>query len=236
VFREVRLCLQVLTSGRQARIFVPLRSLWSGGIGRWSRVKGRRRVSEATLRRSAKDRSPAFDAEALEHLGALQALSRRLASSRTEADDLVQDAYVHAFNASERFTPGTNLRAWLRTILTNLAKNRRRDHSRSRIQTNEEAVARAADSRVSEQASPEQLLANDRVGPHIQAALESMPKPLRDAVWLRDVEEFSYADIARRQRVPLGTVMSRISRGRGMLYEKLLASEQVPPGRMKVRQ
>jgi RNA polymerase sigma-70 factor (ECF subfamily) len=174
---------------------------------------------------SRKDRSPAFDDEALDHLGTLETLSRRVAQNRTEADDLVQDAYLHAFQASDRFTPGTNLRAWLRTILTNLAKNRRRDRGRSRVEANENAVAWAADSRVSEQASPEQLLLSEVVGPRLQTALESMPKALRDAVWLRDVEELSYADIARQLRVPLGTVMSRISRGRRLLHERLLAHE-----------
>jgi RNA polymerase sigma-70 factor (ECF subfamily) len=174
---------------------------------------------------SRKDRSPAFDDEALDHLGTLETLSRRVAQNRTDADDLVQDAYLHAFQASHRFTPGTNLRAWLRTILTNLAKNRRRDRSRARVESNEQAVAWAADSRGSGQASPEQLLLSAVVAPRLQAALESMPKALRDAVWLRDVEEVSYADIARRLRVPLGTVMSRISRGRRLLHERLLAHE-----------
>jgi RNA polymerase sigma-70 factor (ECF subfamily) len=164
-----------------------------------------------------KDRSPAFDAEALDHLGVLQTLSRRLAPNRTEADDLVQEAYLHAFRSAERFAPGTNLRAWLRTILTNLAKNRRRDASRSPISTNEEVVARAAGP-----ASPEQILLSEAIGPRLQAALESMPKILRDAVWLRDVEEMSYADMARRLRIPIGTVMSRISRGRRLLHERLV--------------
>jgi RNA polymerase sigma-70 factor (ECF subfamily) len=174
---------------------------------------------------SRKDRSPAFDDEALDHLGTLETLSRRVAQNRTDADDLVQDAYLHAFQASHRFTPGTNLRAWLRTILTNLAKNRRRDRGRARVEINEQAVAWAADAHVSEHASPEQLLLSEVVGPRLQTALESMPKALRDAVWLRDVEELSYADIARRLRVPIGTVMSRISRGRHLLHERLLAHE-----------
>jgi RNA polymerase sigma-70 factor (ECF subfamily) len=178
------------------------------------------------VRGSRKERSPAFDDEALDHLGALQKLSRRLAQNRTEADDLVQDAYLHAFQASDRFTPGTNLRAWLRTILSNLARNRRRDRGRSRVETNEQALAWAADSRASEQASPEQLLLSAMVGPCLQTALESMPKTLRDAVWLRDVDELSYADIARQLRVPLGTVMSRISRGRRLLHERLLAQDR----------
>jgi RNA polymerase sigma-70 factor (ECF subfamily) len=171
---------------------------------------------------SRRDRSPAFDAEALDHLGNLQSLSRRLARDRSEADDLMQDAYLHAFRASHRFTPGTNLRAWLRTILTNLSRNHRRDRSRSRVQTDEAEVARAAAARGSEQASPEQLLLNAVIGDRLRQALESMPKALRDAVWLRDVEELSYAQMAQRLRIPLGTVMSRISRGRRLLHERLL--------------
>jgi RNA polymerase sigma-70 factor (ECF subfamily) len=178
-----------------------------------------------------KDRPPAFDDEVLDHFGALRMLSRRLAQNPTEADDLVQDAYLNAFRASDRFTPGTNLKAWLRTILTNLARNRRRDRVRSRVQTNEEEVARAAESGVSQEASPEQRLLRGVVAPRLQTALESMPKALRDAVWLRDVEELSYADMARRLRVPIGTVMSRISRGRRLLHERLLALDGGQVGR-----
>src|SRR5712675_1932539 len=109
----------------------------------------------------SKDRRRAFDDEALDHFSALRTLSLRLTQNRTEADDLVQDAYLHAFRAADRFTPGTNLKAWLRTILTNLARNRRRDRARSRVDINEPAVAWAADSRGSGQASPEQLLLSD---------------------------------------------------------------------------
>jgi RNA polymerase sigma-70 factor (ECF subfamily) len=179
--------------------------------------------STGNVRRLRKDRPPAFDDEALDHFGALRTLSLRLTQNRTEADDLVQDAYLHAFRASDRFTPGTNLKAWLRTILANLAKNRRRDRVRSRVRANEEEVAWAARSRVSEEASPEQRLLSEVLAPSLRTALESMPKTLRDAVWLRDVEEMSYADMARQLRVPIGTVMSRISRGRRLLHERLLA-------------
>ena len=163
-----------------------------------------------------------FEAEALDHLDSMKKLSRRLVQDRSEADDLVQEAYLRALRASDRFEPGTNLRAWLRTILTNLARNHRRDHYRSRVKADEAEVARAMDAGVSHQASPEQLLLNDVIGPRLQTALESMPKALRDALWLRDVEELSYADMARRLRVPLGTVMSRISRGRRLFHERML--------------
>ena len=132
-------------------------------------------------------------------------------------------SYLQAFRASHRFTPGTNLRAWLRTILTNLVRNHHRDRDRSRVRSNEAEVERASVSQVSRQASPEQLLLNKVIGPRLQVALESMPKALRDAVWLRDVEELSYVEMAHQLRVPLGTVMSRISRGRRLLPERLLA-------------
>ena len=82
-------------------------------------------------------------------------------------------------------------------------------------------VARAAESHIASEASPEQRLVNEGLAPPLQAALESMPKALRDAVWLRDVEDMSYADMARRLRVPIGTVMSRISRGRRLLHDRM---------------
>jgi RNA polymerase sigma-70 factor, ECF subfamily len=197
---------------------------------------GRRQVfTTGSVKATPQDRPPAFDDEALDHFGALRTLSLRLTQNRTEADDLVQDAYLHAFRASDRFTPGTNLKAWLKTILTNLARNRRRNRVRSRVQTNEEQVARAAESGVSEEASPEQRLLREVVAPRLQTALESMPGTLRDAVWLRDVEELSYADMARRLRIPIGTVMSRISRGRRLLHERLLAFDAAGRAAERVR-
>src|SRR5262245_4370954 len=118
----------------------------------------------------------------MDHLVTLKMLSRRLVQNQNEADDLVQDTYLHALRAAHRFTPGTNLRAWLRAILTNLASNRRRDEGRSRVKANEGEVGRASDARGSQQPSPEQLLLNQVICPHLQHALESMPKALRDAV------------------------------------------------------
>jgi len=155
----------------------------------------------------------------------LQTASRRLTRNRAEADDLVQDAYLQAFKGAGRFTLGTNLRAWLRTILNNLAKNRRRDAARARVRANEQEVARAAVSLDSVHSSPEQQLLSGVIGQRLRDALESMPKALRDAVWLCDVEELTYADIAQRMRIPIGTVMSRISRGRRLLHARLVALE-----------
>jgi RNA polymerase sigma-70 factor (ECF subfamily) len=174
---------------------------------------------------TAKDRSPAFDGDALDHVGTLRTLSLRLAQDRTEAEDLVQDTYPHAFRASHRFTPDANLKAGSRSSSANLARNRRRDQFRARVRMDESGVARAAESHIAAEASPEQRLMNEGLGPALQAALESMPKALRDAVWLRDVEDMSYADMARRLRVPIGTVMSRISRGRRLLHDRMVRGE-----------
>ena len=83
-----------------------------------------------------------------------------------------------------------------------------------------EAVEQAADVSAAQQ-TPEQLLTRATLDADLQAALDSLPDAFRQAVWLRDVEEFSYAEIAAMMQVPIGTVMSRISRGRRMLYERL---------------
>ena len=83
-----------------------------------------------------------------------------------------------------------------------------------------ETVEQAADL-VAQEHTPEQLLTRDTLDADLQAALDALPEAFRQAVWLRDVEEFSYAEIARIVGVPIGTVMSRISRGRKLLYERL---------------
>ncbi len=174
------------------------------------------------LPKPREDDRPALETEALGHFGDLRKLSLRLTRNRADADDLVQDAYLRAFRAFERFTPGTNLKAWLQTILRNAASNRRRDQYRARVR---DEAARTAETRASGDASPEQALLSQVIAPRLQHALESMPKELRDAVWLRDVEELSYAEIAQRLRIPAGTVMSRISRGRRLLHDRLLELE-----------
>jgi RNA polymerase sigma-70 factor (ECF subfamily) len=178
--------------------------------------------SEVTRPKPCKDRRLAFETEALGHFGDLRKLSLRLTRNRADADDLVQNAYLRAFRAFERFTPGTNLNAWLHTILRNVARNLRRDEYRARVRMNQTDAARRTEIRASGDASPELALLSQAIAPQLQHALESMPKELRDAVWLRDVEEHSYAEIAQRLRIPAGTVMSRISRGRRLLQDRLL--------------
>jgi RNA polymerase sigma-70 factor, ECF subfamily len=182
-------------------------------------------------------RKAAFEAEALAQLDSLYRTARRLTRNPADAEDLVQETFLRAFRAADRFEPGTNLRAWLFTILHNAARNRARDHARDAVVIDSETVERAAElapepGRSAAGGTPESLLMGETLAPELQAAIDALPDAFREAVWLRDVEEFSYAEIAATLAVPVGTVMSRISRGRQALYEKLKSSvagrRQVP--------
>jgi RNA polymerase sigma-70 factor (ECF subfamily) len=164
-----------------------------------------------------------FDAAALSHLDSLYGLALRLTRNADDAQDLVQETYLKAFRASGRFEPGSNLKAWLFTILHNTWRNVVRDQGRSLVDVNSEAVERAVDVAAGAD-SPEEALTRRALDPMLREALDALPAPFREAVWLRDVEEFSYAEIAGMLEVPIGTVMSRISRGRRLLHEKLTQS------------
>jgi RNA polymerase sigma-70 factor (ECF subfamily) len=165
-------------------------------------------------------RDDEFAREALSYVDSLYGTAMRLTRRPADAEDLVQDTYLKAFRAADQFERGTNLKAWLFTILHNTFRNSRRHDVRSPVDVDSEIVERAADL-VALDHTPEQLLTRASLDSNLQAALDSLPESFRQAVWLRDVEEFSYAEIARIIGVPLGTVMSRISRGRRMLFEKL---------------
>jgi RNA polymerase sigma-70 factor (ECF subfamily) len=164
-----------------------------------------------------------FSAEALQFLEPLFATALRLTRNRADAEDLVQDTYVKAFRHAEQFARGTNLRAWLYTILHNTWRNRQRDASRQTVEVDSEQVEQAAAGPGGGEPveTPERILMRSTLDADLQAALDELPDAFREAVWLRDVEEFTYAEIAEMLNVPIGTVMSRISRGRRLLFEKL---------------
>ncbi|HET7618879.1 MAG TPA: sigma-70 family RNA polymerase sigma factor [Vicinamibacterales bacterium] len=168
------------------------------------------------------DADAAFEREALSYLDSLYGTALRLTRRPADAEDLVQDTYLKAFRAAHQFERGTNLKAWLYTILHNTWRNMRRHAGRSPIDVDSEAVDRAANGAETER-SPEELLARATLDADLQAALDALPEVFRQAVWLRDVEELSYAEIARVLDVPIGTVMSRISRGRRSLHADLNA-------------
>jgi RNA polymerase sigma-70 factor, ECF subfamily len=165
----------------------------------------------------------AFERDALACMDGLYGAALRLTANPADAEDLVQDTYLKAFRASDQFQPGTNLKAWLFTILHNTFLNRRRRAVKEPLAVDADEIERAAADLPRAAGTPEDLLLRDTLDADLQAALDDLPEAFRQAVWLRDVDEFSYAEIAGILGVPIGTVMSRISRGRRMLYDRLTA-------------
>lgn len=172
-----------------------------------------------------------FEEEALALADQVYRVARRLVGSREEAEDLVQETYARAFRSWDSFTPGTNLRAWLLRILTNLNVDRGRRVQRGpTIQPLEETdyylankVASAAGEEALEQDVVVERLSQDAV---VQA-LSELPPQFREAVVLVDIGDFTYQDAAQILDVPIGTVMSRLHRGRRALKRKL-AEEALP--------
>jgi RNA polymerase sigma-70 factor (ECF subfamily) len=181
-------------------------------------------------RRQAFDSGPdndPFATEALALLDSLYGTAVRLTRDADRAQDLVQDTYLKAFRARTRFTAGTNLKAWLFTILHNTWRNRQRDQARSRVEFDSEAVEQAAESPAgTAPVTPESLLLCASFDAELKSALDALPEAFREAIWLRDVEELSYQEIADVMAIPIGTVMSRISRGRRQLHQLLVARRE----------
>lgn len=170
----------------------------------------------------------ALAGEVLAYLEPLYATALRLTRQRADAEDLVQDTVVKALRFADTFKPGTNLRAWLYTILHNTWRNRVRDAARAGVEVNSEVVEQEGGSleagTLAE--SPERILLRSTLDADLQRALDELPDVYRQAVWLRDVEEFTYAEIAEMLAIPPGTVMSRIARGRRLLFERLTEGDR----------
>ncbi len=183
----------------------------------------RRRPAQQPAGPPAPEGTDAFTTEVLAFLEPLYATALRLTRNRSDAEDLVQDTFVKAFRFTDRFERGTNLKAWLYTILHNTWRNQRRDASRDTVEVDSERVELAGtrpDGPIAFD-TPERILMRATLDADLQAALDDLPDAFREAVWLRDVEEFSYAEMAEMLGIPIGTVMSRISRGRRLLFERL---------------
>jgi RNA polymerase sigma-70 factor (ECF subfamily) len=181
--------------------------------------KGDRAGPEPSVRHSTGE-DEAFVQEALTFVDSLYGTALRLTGRPADAEDLVQDTYLKAFRSASQFQRGTNLKAWLFTILHNTFRNMLRHDGRNPVDVDSEYVEQAPASGAGEH-SPEDLLTRATLDADLQAALDALPEAFRQAVWLRDVEELSYAEIADVLAIPIGTVMSRISRGRRALYERL---------------
>jgi RNA polymerase sigma-70 factor (ECF subfamily) len=166
-----------------------------------------------------------FEEEALAFADQIYRVARRLVGSREEAEDLVQETYARAFRSWRSFTPGTNMRAWLFRILTNLNLDRGRRIQRTPdMQPLEESdyylankLASAGGEEVLEQEQVVDRLSQDS----IVTALSEIPPQFRDVVVLVDIGDFTYADAAQILDVPIGTVMSRLHRGRRALKQHL---------------
>ena len=165
-------------------------------------------------------RRVAFDVESIAHFGLVYRTALRLTRNASIAEDLTQETYVRALRAASRFKWGTNLKAWLLTILRNADRNRRRDAARALVLVDERAVAKADIPELAGK-TPEALLLREVIDRDLQSALESLPPYLQEIVWLRDVDELSYAELAARLDIPLGTVMSRLSKARERLFVRL---------------
>ncbi len=166
-----------------------------------------------------------FEEEALELADQVYRVARRLVGSREEAEDLVQETYARAFRSWRSYTPGTNLRAWLLRILTNLNIDRGRRVQRTPdLQPLEEGDYYLANKVAA--AEGEQALDQERVVERLSQdgivhALADVPHDFRDVVVLVDIGEFSYAEAAQILDIPMGTVMSRLHRGRRILKQNL---------------
>src|ERR1700704_2600465 len=168
-----------------------------------------------------------FEEDALALSDQVYRVARHLVGSREEAEDLVQETYARAFRSWRSFTPGTNLRAWLLRILTNLNIDRGRRNQRApqtpALEANDyylyDKLAEADGIPVEEERVVERLSQDD-----IVSALTAVPHDFRDAIVLVDIGDFSYQDAANILDIPIGTVMSRLHRGRRILKRELAES------------
>ncbi|HVQ29157.1 MAG TPA: sigma-70 family RNA polymerase sigma factor [Vicinamibacteria bacterium] len=159
-------------------------------------------------------REARFEAEALPHLKRLYAAAYRMTSNAADAEDLVQETMLRAFRAFDGYTPGTNAKAWLYTILERVRTDAFRKAGRrpSTVELEDDGPPVAG----SQNAGLQRL--------DLEQAFSALPENFRLAVFLRDVEELSYEEIATALHIPVGTVMSRIHRGRALLRTALQGS------------
>lgn len=170
-------------------------------------------------------------AEALGYMRQLHAKASRMTRNHLDAEDLVQETYARAFASFHQFKEGTNLRAWLNRILTNTFISSYRKRQREPVLTTtgveDWQLGRAQSHSAGTMRSAEELALEHIPDAHVTDALRQLPDDFRMAVYLADVEGFGYREIAQIMHCPIGTVMSRLHRGRGRLRQLLEDSERV---------
>jgi RNA polymerase sigma-70 factor (ECF subfamily) len=179
-----------------------------------------------------------FADEALVHMGQLRAAATAMTRDAHDAEDLVQETYAKAYASFHQFRPGTNARAWLMRILTNTFINtyRRRQREPARVSTTgieDSQLAQGWADRAAAPRSAEEIALERLPSAAVTQALKELPRDFRTAVYLADVEGFTYREVADIMHCPVGTVMSRLHRARsqlrGMLRDQA-AERGIVPG------
>jgi RNA polymerase sigma-70 factor, ECF subfamily len=174
---------------------------------------------------SGADRRKRFEDEALPHLDALYTMALRLARNSDDANDLLQETVLRAYRFFHQFESGTNCRAWMLTILFNNFRNGYRKSSREQPASSAEDFERKVENESLRAdpagSNPEALLSGQGMEGEVESALGNLPAEFREAILLVDVEELSYQEVSGVLNVPIGTVKSRVSRGRAIMRDTL---------------
>ena len=173
--------------------------------------------SAKTTIQSAGDRREAFEQLSLEHARAIYGAALRMTRNPDDAQDLAQDALVRAFSAFDTFTPGTNFRAWVFRILTNLYISQRRSRRQCDVLLDDHIAGPEENLQDLSVTAPEPALIQCALDEEIERALATLSDGIRLAVLLVDVEGLTYEEAADALAIPIGTIRSRLNRGRELL-------------------
>ena len=171
----------------------------------------------------------AFEGEVLPHADRLFRLAMWLERNRTDAEDVVQETMIQALRSFHRFQPGTNCRAWLVTILQRIVSNRRRAKGRA-------IVVSDPDDRLAQTVPFVPPVPQELTDEGVLDSLRRLPASYQDVILLCDVEDLSYKEAAEALAIPIGTVMSRLHRGRAQLRAELVAADAVSVGSQSTRE